>query len=241
MKFLARILIKQWHLLRKLLRPKIMHLRPTERIFSKIYRKNYWGSSESVSGTGSILEQTEIIRKELPPLFLNLGVHKILDIPCGDFNWMRHLNFDGMEYMGADIVKPLVEHNQQYFHTANISFSHLNLLKGPLPQVDLILCRDCLVHLSFQDVQRAITAICKSGSQYLLTTTFIDKTVNNDIVTGEWRPLNLELAPFNFPKPMQVIIEGCTEVGSAFKDKSLALWKISDIKSCSLSTNESAD
>ena len=38
----------------------------------------------------------------------------------------------------------------------------------------MILCRDCLVHLTFDDARAALQNLRRSGSKYLLTTTFTD-------------------------------------------------------------------
>lgn len=94
----------------------------------------------------------------------------------------------------------------------------MDITKDRLPTGDLILCRDCLVHFSLSDNFKA------SQSRYLLTTTFTNLTFNQEIRTGSWRPLNLEIEPFNFPKPILVINENCTEGEMNFTDRSLALW-----------------
>lgn len=162
-----------------------------ETIFSEIYRKNHWGSDEPVSGTGSVLEQTEAIIKELPPLLKELGATSILDIPCGDFNWMQQVDLRGIDYIGAEIVQELVQKNKETYESSSVRFEHLNLLQDELPAVDVIFCRDCLVHFSFKDIDRALQNICRSLAKYLLTTTFIERSKNVDIATGQWRPLNL--------------------------------------------------
>ena len=115
---------------------------------------------------------------------------------------------------------------------------HLNLINDRLPKVDLIFCRDCLVHFSFADIILALENVCNSQSNYLLTTTFVDRKDNYDISTGGWHAVNFELSPFNFPKPILTIMEGCTEGGSIFKDKSLGLWEIADIQECLMSLSE---
>jgi len=99
-----------------------------------------------------------------------------------------------------------------------------------VPKVDLVFCRDCLVHLSFEHVFAALRQICASESQYLLTTTFVDRQQNGDIATGNWRPLNLRVAPFEFPESLLLVNEKCTEDGGQFRDKSLGLWKVSDLR-----------
>lgn len=62
-----------------------------------------------------------------------------------------------------------------------------------------------------------------------MTTTFTGPRPNHDIATGGWRTLNLTLAPFNFPPPLRVVNEKCTEGGNAFSDKSLGVWALGDL------------
>lgn len=200
-------------------------------VFTDMFANNGWSDDESVSGLGSSLVQTQVLINALPPLFEKYGIKTILDIPCGDFHWMKEVDLRPYTYCGADIVVDVVERNKQY-ETDGVSFRHLDLIADPLPKVDVIFCRDCLVHFAYKDLNAALANICKSGSTYLLTTTFPDRERNHDIATGEWRPLNLGKAPFDFPPPIQVINEKCTEANGAFADKALALWKISDIKKC---------
>jgi hypothetical protein len=201
---------------------------PTELEFTDKYSRNAWRGVESVSGTGSDLSQTLVIAAEIPTLLRELGVVSMLDVPCGDFNWMRTVDLTGIRYIGADIVKDLVRRNRT-FEKENIAFTHANLLTDELPKVDLILCRDCLVHFSHADIRRALNNMRRSGATYLLTTTFPDRTENADIPTGRWRVLNLERAPFNFPPPLRLIVEQCTEGNGKYSDKSLGVWRIDDL------------
>ena len=201
----------------------------TEEIFTEIFKTNSWLGKTSVSGSGSDPDQTQHIEVELPKLFRQLTVSTLLDIPCGDFSWMRRIDLSGIKYLGADIVKELISLNATQYGSDNISFTRTDMITDHLPRVDVILCRDGLVHLSFDDIRRALSNICNSGSTYLLTTTFPARNSNQDIQTGSWRPLNLQIAPFNFPPPQWIIVEGFTENDGAFRDKSLALWKIDEI------------
>jgi hypothetical protein len=203
--------------------------KPINNKFTIIYSKNKWGSSESSSGYGSTLTQTSNLRQELPALIKKYHIKSLLDVPCGDFNWLSTVDLNLDEYIGGDIVSDLVCDNQEKYQNENCCFELLDVTCSHLPQVDLILCRDCLVHFSYKDIKSAIRNFKKSGATYLLTTTFITRTLNRNIITGGWRPLNLLLPPFNFPKPITIIIEGCTEANQQFFDKSLALWKLNDV------------
>lgn len=201
-----------------------------EQVFSAIYRKNYWGGWDSFSGTGSDVLQTELIVRELPGVFVELSVLTMLDIPCGDFHWMSGVELGSVDYTGADIVKELTEQNRKLYERQGLRFLSLDLIRDGLPRVDLVFCRDCLVHFSFKDIVLALKNICRSRSSYLLTTTFPERNKNHDIVTGQWRPLNLELPPFELPAPLKIIREGCTEGQGDYADKSMALWSIADIR-----------
>lgn len=200
-----------------------------EQIFTNIYERNGFGGKESISGPGSDERQTSVIRYELPKLFKRHEITTMLDIPCGDFYWMKQVDLTGVNYIGADIVEALIKINVERYSKDTLEFKKINLLNDIIPEVDLILCRDCLVHFSNDDILRAIKNIRRSQSKYLLTTTFINRKFNSNITTGRWRPLNLEAEPFNLPEPILLINENCTESSGSYNDKSLGLWKISSL------------
>jgi hypothetical protein len=203
--------------------------RSTEDVFRSAITENKWGFNDSVSGGGSDLNQTRAVRERLPTLWSDFDVGTILDLPCGDFYWMKHVPMDDIRYIGADILSELVQRNNELYGRPNLAFRRMNLLEDRLPKVDLILCRDCLVHFSYRHVETALRNICDSGSTYLLTTTFTERRRNHDISTGQFRPLNLEAQPLSLPAPILKINEGCTEGDGIYKDKSLGLWHVSDI------------
>ncbi|MHB1100402.1 MAG: hypothetical protein ACYCZR_12685, partial [Burkholderiales bacterium] len=106
-----------------------------QEFFSKMYETKLWGSEESASGPGSTLEYTENIRKELPRLFNDLGVESILDAPCGDYNWFRHVQRSpSIRYHGADIVSALIAKNQDVYGNQCTSFSVVDIRTDRLPE-----------------------------------------------------------------------------------------------------------
>ena len=197
--------------------------------FNYIHRVNLWGSVESNSGVGSELEATRTLREEIPKLLRRLEATTLLDLPCGDFGWMRHTDLSGIRYIGGDIVGALVEQNQAEFGNLEREFKLLDLVSSDLPKADVVLCRDCLVHFSYDTVFTAFANLKRSGSSYLLTTTFPDLSFNIDCMDADWRPLNLQKAPFNLLEPIALINEKCVEEDGAYADKSLGLWRIGDL------------
>jgi glycosyltransferase involved in cell wall biosynthesis len=200
--------------------------------FSEIYEKNTFGGRASRSGEGSDLFHTKVIRKELPEILKNFSIQTFLDAPCGDFYWMKETNLNGIQYIGVDIVEAMIEKHKKQFCSPFHTFLCLNLATDILPNAELIFSRDCLVHLTFKEALQIIANFKKSGAKYLLTTTFVNRTINNDLVgkDGFWRPLNMCLAPFNFPEPLLIVNECCTEELGQYPDKSLGLWLLNDIK-----------
>jgi|SRR3989344_5201491 len=200
------------------------------KVFLEIWKKNIWTGIESMSGPGSSLDQTRELRKILPRILKKLKIKTFLDIPCGDFNWMKHVSMNFLkEYVGADIVPQIIEKNKKLYSTKECKFRILDLASDKLGTFDLIFVRDGFVHFSYKEIFRSIDNLKASRSYYLLTTTFPDTQENENIITGYWRPINLEKTPFNFPKPILMINERCTEGNGAYKDKCMGLWKIKDL------------
>ena len=100
-----------------------------------------------------------------------------------------------------------------------------DLIRDPLPQADLVLCRDCLVHLPFAEGMEALANIRRSGATWLLATTFPARESNADIRMGRWRPLNLCRPPYSLPEPEQLVNERFA-ADPRFADKSLGLWRL---------------
>lgn len=199
--------------------------------FSLIYKENIFEGKQSRSGEGSNMVQTAEIRRVLPGFLQEFQIQIFLDAPCGDWYWMKETPLGVKKYIGVDIVKELIEENQKAFGDAAHEFICRDLATDDLPYADLIFCRDCLVHLNYADVMKVLANFKRSGSKYLLTTTFVNRDENKDLVGKDiWRTLNLQVAPFNFPAPIKLINEKCTEANSNFTDKSLGLWLLADIK-----------
>src|SRR4051812_34403833 len=180
--------------------------RSRERVFGRAYTTNAWGSPESKSGSGSELGATVALRSHLPELFQQLDVKTFLDAPCGDWNWMQEVDLTGVDYCGVDVAPGAISRNQERFSRAGVRFLLADLAKDYLPKSDLILCRDCWVHLSFEDIAAMLENFRRSGSTWLLVSNTPSAPKNINKFTGlDWRHLNLALAPFDFPSPKEAL------------------------------------
>lgn len=193
--------------------------------FTDIYRANTWGSKETRSGVGSELLRTIQLRAALDHFLKDSRqvIKSVLDIPCGDFNWISHLPWLEAiypRYIGADIVDELVETNRKKYPYHQ--FEVLDVTCDKLPKVDLVLVRDLFGHLSIDNIRLALDNLRRNDNKLILTTSFPRTDFNYDVNNGGWRPLNLSLKPFDLI-PTYLINEGCTE---GYPDKSLVLFQL---------------
>jgi len=206
---------------------KLARIGDTEDRFTYIFEHNKWKEAETVSGVGSRLGNTENIRREIPRLLEGFEIASMLDAPCGDYHWFQEIMRDKVSYIGGDIVKALIDSNTASHSDELTSFVHLDITKNALPDVDLWMCRDCLIHLSFDLIDEALANFERSTIRYLLASTYPEITENHDIPTGHMRMLSLTLPPFNFPVPVATI----DDTAEGFEKKELALWDRSQLLS----------
>ena len=197
-----------------------------EKIFTKYYKENFWKNNESRSGEGSTLEQTERLRSQLPVFIEKYSIKIIFDAPCGDFNWMKHVKRDIIEYIGADIVRPLVDENNSRYADKRTHFLHLDITKDEFPMADVWICRDLLFHLSENDIYRSLDNFLSSGIPWILTTTFTEHPINENVPTGSFRLINLEISPFNFPPPVEYLVDSVP----SWQKRCLGLWNREQVK-----------
>ena len=200
-----------------------------EKIFSNIYHNETWkapGKGTSVSGSGSDLINTNNLRKQLPEIIKHYHIQSILDIGCGDFKWMKSLDISSIEYIGIDIVPEIMQQNNLLFSSEKVKFNVLDACKDHLPDAQMVILRDCLVHLSLNDIQLLLNNVLKNNAEYLLATTFTGITENKEIITGLWRPINLQIAPFYFPAAELMFSEDKSQYDFNNTNKSMGLWKL---------------
>lgn len=203
---------------------RTIHKLNLEDKFTQIYNINYWGNEESRSGRGSTLVLTSNLRKKLPELFNTFSIKSVFDGPCGDFNWMKLVVEETrIDYTGGDIVLPMIEENQSKYASQHVRFVKIDLTKDALPTADLMICRDCLFHLSFADTKLVLNNFIQSNITYLLTTTYHNDATfkNEDIVTGHFRMIDLFSAPYHFPKELLFKIDDWV---APEKPRAMCLW-----------------
>ena len=177
--------------------------------FSEIYEKNEWGFG---SGAGSLpLNNIDYI-KFIKTLLSSNNIKSVVDFGCGDWQFSRFINWDGVTYTGFDIVESVVVRNQALFGRDNITF-HVFNQETHLPHADLFLCKDVFQHLPNRLIQQYLR-LFKEHARFMLITNDdwpAEDLINLDIENGGWRPVRLEREPFSEVAP--VILTWMTEWG----------------------------
>lgn len=179
--------------------------------FSEIYARGVWVHSPgqaSRSGLGSAKETEEGIGRPLVKTLIDLRCKSLVDVGCGDFSWMQHIELP-CAYLGVDIVGEVIAENQRY-KKSGIDFMRLNAIVEPIPRCDVVLCREVLFHLSLTDALSVLRNI-KLHAQWLIVTNDPGLWFNSDIRSGDFRALSLERRPFSFPPPKIIITDGMVD------------------------------
>ena len=193
-------------------------------VFTGIYANNLWGSDESVSGMGSSISSSANIIDALNLIIDRYSISSIIDIGCGDFNWMKEVNLSGVSYLGLDIVDGLIDSNIEKYSSDNINFMVSDITIDQLSAADLILCRDVLLHYSIEENKKIIKNIVDSGSKFFAINFFTREQVNIDINIGEAHLINLMCDPYNLNNPIESFNE-FEGIYPEYSDKVLCLWR----------------
>jgi hypothetical protein len=202
--------------------------------FEAIYREGVWANaaptffiSRSGSGHGSTEPSTRALRAELTGFIRDEGVSSLFDAPCGDYHWMRWMQFgDGFRYVGGDIVTSVVQDLDSKFASPARRFISVDLTRDTFPECDAWLCKDCLQHLSFDDVSAVLRNFANSSIKWALISNHTDVNSNYDIQTGDFRHLDLTKPPFNLPPPRRVL----QDIPVDNEPRGIYVWLREDIK-----------
>ena len=190
-------------------------------IFSSIYANRAWvmhEGVESLSGVGSSQVATGELRIQLSEFLKDIGCQRLVDVGCGDFNWMRHVD-GNFSYLGIDIVPQIIEANNAAYTNDRRRFICMDAVRTAIEPGDVVICREVLFHLSYRDGLKLLRNIKSVGFKYVLLTT--DKAIwfNSDIRNGDFRRINLSKLPFGFPEPQREFADDKVSAGRV-----LAVW-----------------
>jgi hypothetical protein len=181
-----------------------MRQRNMTEIFSQIYANGVWVEQkhqESLSGVGSTHAATAELVVRLSAYLREVGCRRLVDVGCGDFNWMRNVEGD-FEYTGIDVVPQVIDANNAAYANHKRRFICMDAIRGAIPPGDVAICREVLFHLSFRDGLQMLRNIKAAGFKYVLLNSNDNIWFNSDIRSGDFRPINLSKSPFRLADPL---------------------------------------
>lgn len=163
--------------------------------FTKIYNEGHWGSG---SGHGSTHQNASQYIVLLQTYFDNPDYTTYVDLGCGDWQIMEHINIPiNKKYIGYDIVENVIAQNSQKYGKTNISFKNIEDL-SEVESADLLIVKDVLQHWSSQDVQNFIKNVLPRFKSALITNCMTSANpINSEIVTGQYTAIDLAESPYN--------------------------------------------
>lgn len=169
-----------------------------EEVFTQIYSQGSW-DEKGFSASGSPIELMGDYVEFLQNFLDEYQIRSVVDVGCGDWAFSRYIDWSDIEYLGIDVVRYVVERNQNLFGGPSVSFMHGNAAAMELPKADLLICKDTFQHLSNQTIKQILRQMQKF--KYCLFTDtvnpFTHSSMNRDIWDGGSHFLDLTKPPFN--------------------------------------------
>ena len=163
--------------------------------FETVYKTNAWQAGWS-SGPGSGLSSTGAYREYLQQLMWRENITRVVDLGCGLWEHLAGVNWEGISYLGIDLVADVIKHNQEKHTTDTRQFMVGSIDDVPnLATTGLVIVKDVFQHLPNADIIALLTKL--KAAPLLLVTNDITYAPNKDCVAGRWRELNLESSPFH--------------------------------------------
>jgi hypothetical protein len=172
-------------------------------LFTETYHLDKWGrGSGPKSGLGSSLPYTESLRVNLIRIINEYKIKKIFDCSCGDWTWMREIKKELPDYIGNDIVKDLIDINNEKFSSEKIKFVCGDMIENLSSfedgYFDLVICRHTLEHLPTNYTTDLLNLLIRKTKYSLITNSTLG--LNRELYNFDGcssRGINLNAPPYS--------------------------------------------
>jgi hypothetical protein len=192
----------------------------TEDIFTDIYSTNRWGGRPGTFFSGLGSRDNAIVSPYVTSVtaaLKQIGAASMtaVDLGCGDYAVGRNLSPACGRYIGVDIVRSLVAHNQATFGGHNVSFQYANIVEDLLPEGDICFVRQVLQHLSNDQIAAVLPKLNRFSWCFVtehhpslgaMQKPNKDKPHGDDIRVSRGSGVFLDKQPFNVPSEKYTLL-----------------------------------
>jgi SAM-dependent methyltransferase len=168
--------------------------------FNIIYETNAWGNG---SGWGSSYQHNKQYIEFLQKYLKKHNIKSVFDIGCGDWQLAKNINWSygdnkRINYIGGDVSSYIIDKNIQKFSDNNTRFTIFDITNNDIPDVDLVIIKDVLQHLSNETVLIAMKKLKKCKRVLIINDTNNLSAFNNfkNINNGDFRCIDINQKPF---------------------------------------------
>jgi SAM-dependent methyltransferase len=203
--------------------------RSAEKVFTDIYARGSWGGREDKFCSGSGTGEDRVVAPYLEMISAlakseGFQGRTFVDLGCGDFRVGHRLLPLCVQYVGVDVVKPLIEYNQQHHGSETARFLHLDIIEDELPHGDVCFLRQVLQHLSNEQIAKILPKLTRYRWVFITEhypspnrriRPNLDKVHGHDIRVYRNSGVYLTLPPFALPEALikQVLEVQGTDLG----------------------------
>jgi SAM-dependent methyltransferase len=162
-------------------------------VFEEIYRNNAWSAG---SGLGSTEETTRPYRTFLEHFMRANRVRSVVDLGCGDWQFAKLLDWNGIQYIGLDVSATALE-RAKTAAPPTFKFCQFDAFSDELPAADLFIAKDVFQHWPSREIQQFLPKTDRFKFSLITNGYAATNNLNADIDLGNFRPLDLTAAPFN--------------------------------------------
>lgn len=182
-----------------------------EEVFTNIYLNNEWGGDKGEFNSGQGSTNKSIVSSYVAAVSDRIRAIArddlvFVDLGCGDFRIGRQLVHLCSQYIGVDVVKPLIASHVAQYETEHIKFLHLDIVTSVLPAGDVCFVRQVFQHLSNDEISHILRKLCMY--EYIFVTEHyppdsampipnLDKEHGSDIRLYSNSGVYMDAPPFN--------------------------------------------
>jgi hypothetical protein len=130
------------------------------------------------------------------------------------------MDMPGVSYVGTDSSARVISDNTTSYGGENRRFFTSHITADILPPADVVMSRESFSRLPYAYILMILRNFLRSPINWFLFSTHSNATNREISEPGTWRQLNLQKPPFNFPPPVEELVDYI----SGHPVRMLALW-----------------